>query len=193
MRTPLLGYAMDETQKGKMLKDVWEHMATIDEVALVVLKGHLLIEESLGRIISWFVFHADKLDSARLSFAQQVWIARSMSLDEADNTMWDLILAINGLRNDLAHNLHSEKRKSRVERVLSLYNAETRDLRSDERATETEEQHVVLSYAIGLCLGFLSAFEAEVERFKEWLERLDRVVNRHRHRAGNEKPTSKSG
>jgi hypothetical protein len=45
----------------------------------VVLKGHLLIEEALDGIISNFVFHSERIGEARLSFAQKVNLARSMS------------------------------------------------------------------------------------------------------------------
>ena len=169
---------MEKQRKEEMLKKFKEHLSNVDEVALVVLKGHLIIEESLGKIISKFVFHEDKIESARLSFAQKVWIARSMSLDETDNTMWELVLSINALRNDLAHNLKSKKREQKIDRVLALYKAE---MKNGTDLSDFEEQHIQISFAISLCTGFLSSFEAEVDRFKDWINKFDRVVNPHRH------------
>ncbi len=32
-----------------------------------------------------------------------------------------------------------------------------------------------------MCLGFVHAFEQEVERFKDYLALMDRAVNPHRH------------
>src|SRR5690349_1914719 len=79
-----------------------EQMGHIDELALVVLKGHLLLEEQLERIISKFLLHPEYLERANLRFAQKVALARTMSLDEQENSMWELLLAVNGLRNELA-------------------------------------------------------------------------------------------
>src|SRR4051812_28326134 len=98
-----------------------EQMRHIDELALVVLKGHLVLEEQLQRILDTFLFHPEYLDSARFHFAQKVYLARTMSLDEHANPMWDLILAINALRNDLAHALDSVKRQQKLDRVKELY------------------------------------------------------------------------
>jgi hypothetical protein len=59
-----------------------------------------LVEKALNQIIEDFIFHADKIVEARLSFAQKIHFARSISLDEHDNSMWNLVTA---LRNDFAH------------------------------------------------------------------------------------------
>ena len=41
-------------------------MKHIDELALVVLKGHLLLEEQLERILGKFLFHPEYLEGANL-------------------------------------------------------------------------------------------------------------------------------
>jgi hypothetical protein len=49
---------------------------------------------------------------------------------------------------------------------------------------KNDEALLVLS-SVSQCLGFLDAFEQEVERFKQAVNMLDRVVNPHRHPAQN--------
>jgi hypothetical protein len=61
-----------------------------DDEALIVLKGHLVIEERITATIERFVFHPEHLEKARLTFAHKIAIARSMSLDESDSPMWRL-------------------------------------------------------------------------------------------------------
>ena len=39
----------------------------MDESAVVILKGHLIIEETLGEIISTFVFHGEHIEEARFN------------------------------------------------------------------------------------------------------------------------------
>ena len=76
-----------------------------DPAALVVLKGHLVVEEKITAAIEKFVFHPEQLERARLSFADKVAIARSISLYGANNSMGDVVLKLNALRNRLAHSL----------------------------------------------------------------------------------------
>lgn len=173
---------MNALRMKQFMSDLQEHLGQVDELTLVVLKGHLLIEESINRVISRFVFHPEMLESARLSFAHRVSIARAISLDEHDNSMWDMILAINALRNNLAHNLHSPKRAQQIQRVLLLLKHETRDAETTSFHSIAEPEHLQLLDAIAFCTGFLSSFEAEVERFRDWIDNLDQVVNPHRHK-----------
>lgn len=96
---------MDSAHLTKASKEILgkleEHLRYVDESAQVILKGHLVIEETLSEIISTFVFHDEYLEGARLSFAQKLAIARTMSLDEHGNEMWQLIAALNSLRMNL--------------------------------------------------------------------------------------------
>jgi hypothetical protein len=168
---------MSEAAKA-VLQKLEENLRFVDESALVILKGHLIIEETLTEIISTFVFHAEQLEGARLSFSQKVAIARSMSLDEHNNEMWQLIAAINRLRNELAHALSSPKRVEKTKALLNLHEKLGGIMTTDEKETP---EHILLSFSVTYSLGFLSGFLEEVRRFKSMLEDMDRIVNPHRH------------
>ncbi len=43
-----------------------QQFSSIDETAIAVLKGHLLIEEKIDSIISLFVFHPKFIEQSRL-------------------------------------------------------------------------------------------------------------------------------
>lgn len=157
-----------------------EHFATVDATAQIVLKGHLLIEEALDTILCKFVFHPEYFESANLRFAQKIDLARSVSLDDHNNEMWDLVKAINSLRNELSHSLKSGKRQQKTQRVIDLY---LKLLDNAEMAArhQSESEEVVLMWATSFFLGYLSAFEAEVDRFKRFVNALDHAANPHRH------------
>lgn len=70
---------------NETLHRIGAHLHFADDIVLVVLKGHLLIEESLTTIIRKFVPHGEFIDEAGLRFYQKVQIARSLSLDEHEN------------------------------------------------------------------------------------------------------------
>jgi hypothetical protein len=163
---------------ASMMQKMQEHFGQVDETVLVVLKGHLLIEESLDAIISAFVFHPEFVQAARLRFGQKLSLARAMSLDEHKNGMWDIAFNLNSLRNELAHSLHSPKRAAKIKAVLDVYFREADNAPADVR---DQPEHVMLYFAIGFFLGFLTEFQAEVKRLQRFREILDPMVNPHRY------------
>jgi hypothetical protein len=150
-----------------------------DDEALIVLKGHLVLEERLTAVIEKFVFHPEHLEKARLSFAQKVNIARCLSLDESANAMWDLIEKINALRNKLSHSLDGEPRARAMDALKASYR---RELGADLGKEEEQDARIWLAGALSMCLGFVHSFELEVERFKDYVAMMDRFVNPHRHK-----------
>ena len=45
------------------------------------------------------------------------------------------------------------------------------------KLSEFDEVHIKIAFAISLCTGFLSTFEAEVKRFKAVVGTLDQLMN----------------
>jgi hypothetical protein len=170
-----------ERETKKQLEKMNEHLTYIDETALIVLKGHLLIEEALGEIIETFVHHADQLENARLTFAQKVAVARSMSLDEHSNSMWQLIASLNSLRNELSHSLKSEKRATKTKDVLDLYAKQGGVVPKLNDGKDAPEA-AMMSMIVAMSLGFLSTFIEEVRRFRGIVNDMDKVVNPHRYK-----------
>jgi hypothetical protein len=163
----------------KKIKKLVENFRHVDKLTLVILKGHLVIEEQLERIIATFAFHPAYIEEANLRFGQKIAVARSISLDESGNPLWELIVAINALRNELAHALTNEKRQQKLARVKNLYfAANTANAKKDKKRAD----HEVAAFAVALCLGFLVTFQEEAIRFREQIDILDRVVNPHRHK-----------
>jgi hypothetical protein len=156
-----------------------------DELTAVVLKGHLVLEEQLDRIICRFLFHPKHLDDAGLRFHQKVKISQSMSLDGSENSIWNLLLALNALRNNLAHSLEDDKRQSKLNRVLTLFAEESGNASHPTEDDPPLSDHEGVSGAMAMVLGFLSSFEEEVIRFRMAIDTLDKTMNPHRHRGGN--------
>ena len=166
--------------RDAMMRRIEQHFGHMDETVIVVLKGHLLIEEALDTIISGFVFHPEFIQSANLRFSHKLAIARAMSLDEHENEMWEIASSLNNLRNELAHSLHSPKRQAKTQTVLDLYFRLAADAPVD---VCNQPEHIVLFFAIGFFLGFLTEFQKEVKRFRGFLNMMDPMVNPHRYLA----------
>jgi hypothetical protein len=176
------------TLDPKLVAKCMAEFQRMDEEVLIVLKAHLLIEERLNEILTKFVFHPSFLEKANLRFHQKVHVARSFSLDQQDNRMWDLILAINTLRNEMAHTLQFERRKQKTAAVMDIY----AEVQSSKMATEGKRfaAHVRMGFAASYCIGFLGGFEKEVERYRKAVDTLDRVLNPHRHKKPSPSPKS---
>jgi hypothetical protein len=138
-----------------------EHFRYVDETAQIVLKGHLLIEESLDSIISTFVVHPEFVEMANLGFAQKLSIARGMSLNEHKNEMWEIAAKLNSLRNEIAHKLDSPKRAAKTKEVIDLYLRLSADM--PDSTHRKHEDHVLVSFAVVFFLGFLEAFQREID------------------------------
>jgi hypothetical protein len=166
-----------EGLKRKHFVNLIAHLES-DDAALIILKGHLVIEERITAVMEKFVFHPEYLDRARLTFAQKVNIARSMSLDESGNSVWEMIEKLNALRNKLSHSLDHAPRANAMQILKAAYIHERGGmLKQDEH-----DERVWLTGVLAMSLGFVHAFEQEVERFKDFVATMDRAANPHRHR-----------
>lgn len=74
------------------------------DMALIALKGHLLIEEAINDLLSRLVKVPAALEKARLSFYQKVCIAQSITDDvQGDPFFWRSVIRVNTIRNKYAH------------------------------------------------------------------------------------------
>lgn len=153
-----------------------EEMAHVDEVAHVLLTGHLLLEESLSMIIDQYIFHREHIGEARLTFHQKSLIVRSLCLRKNLFGEWDLLAAINTLRNDLAHKLNSIEREKKLQKVKTIYFREAAGMELIEEIKKQTDA-VVLSYACGHCTGFLATFEADSKAYRKMVYTMDRNMN----------------
>ncbi|MBN8818305.1 MAG: hypothetical protein J0I80_06250 [Sphingomonas sp.] len=153
-----------------------EQFNNLDDTIVIVLKAHILIEELLDGIISTFVFHAEPLDEARLSFAQKLHLARAMSLREQDNSMWKIGVSYNSQRNDLAHNLDSPKRVAKILALQNLYREEEKGNPEALKVLEEGEQFALMMIGVYF-LGFLATFRDEVGRFRRVVDAMDNAMN----------------
>lgn len=81
-------------------------LSKIEEPELLLLKGHLLIEEVLFAMVAQRVKKASSLERARLSFAQVVTLVEGLYAGEDLNQTWLYAAChqLNKIRNRLAHN-----------------------------------------------------------------------------------------
>ena len=153
-----------------------QEMERVDDIALVLLKGHLLIEEGLKKVIDQYVFHREHLSEARLTFNQKFLLARALCLRKNNFGEWELISAINSLRNILAHNLQSPDRIKRLDKVKAIYFREADGFGRIEEIKKQKDSQI-LTIACGHCGGFLATFESDSKEFRKIVHAMDRQLN----------------
>src|ERR1700720_3595355 len=73
------------------------------DVALVVLKGHLLLEESVTRLLASLLRQPEAIEGANLRFHQKLCLIEA--LFPVDPYMMEAAEKLNTMRNRLAHHL----------------------------------------------------------------------------------------
>ncbi len=101
---PIFYQSEEEIKANKALLE--EHLATIDDVELLVIKGHLLLEYAINKFIDDLAVPNRRTD-IRFSFAQKFHIARLFDDGWLQVIEEDIVL-FNRLRNGIAHSLHAD-------------------------------------------------------------------------------------
>ena len=93
----------------KQQEDEWKRYESLlpksADIELIILKGHLIIEDMLKALIISFCNYPAHINSARLSFSQAYHVARALQKFPEDKFLWQAIALLNKLRNMLAHKL----------------------------------------------------------------------------------------
>jgi hypothetical protein len=164
--------AEDSAHLDKYRAEYEKHLGEVDEVALHVLKGHLIIESVLDNLLAQIFFYPKYI---RLGFAQKAQIARAYALRKNEFPMWNLLTAINEMRNAVAHSLSGERRARKMEQLRRLYFAEMGE--EFAAARQGYPDHVVVVMACTLCTGFVGTLEDDTKGLRRHIDTLDAVLN----------------
>jgi hypothetical protein len=153
-----------------------DQLQFVDDVAQVILKGHLVVEEVMTESIRTFVHHGDLLEECRLQFHQKLQLCKAMSVSDQNNEMWNLISSINALRNHLSHSLDVAARHKRIAALEAKFSQQFAD-GVPENLAEMPKDTAICMLAIAGAIGYLHAHLEEVQRFREVVVQMDRVWN----------------
>jgi len=106
-----------ESRLGRLL----DKLPVGDDLDLIVLKGHLLIEERLRDIVRVpLARRPTSLDEARLRFAQLATLARGMVYEESRDWTFQAVNKLNSIRNDLVHELDPQCVEKLTEELVAI-------------------------------------------------------------------------
>jgi hypothetical protein len=102
-----------------------QHLPIGGDFTMMILKGHLLIEEQMNLLLEARIPKVSALKNANFTTHQKILLSEAVIeetySDGQDAWLWPAILKLNTLRNDIAHNLSKpgilDRIKDFVERV----------------------------------------------------------------------------
>lgn len=109
-----------DPESEKRIARIREHLPDGKDLILLILKGHLLVEEVLDELIAAACPEPQHILDRRTGFAMKARIAQSLSGHLLLRGLWPMVDALNTLRNDLAHNLDSPKLQDRLVTFMNL-------------------------------------------------------------------------
>jgi len=111
---------MTKTEEGR--QKCAATLLQINDPELRIIKGHLLIEEALYKLILFKSENSKAIEKARLTFAQQLAIVEGLYYNKDLMPEWLCPAAsqLNKIRNSLAHNLSPKNIDEEIEKFTAL-------------------------------------------------------------------------
>lgn len=122
------------------------------ELDLWVLKGHLLIEEQVNRLIEQGMRDTRYLKEARLSSLQKIKVAQAMTGTKCFEREWSFIESLNSIRNKLAHRADVDNLESLIDCAMKPFMS-TRFKKSKTKSDRIERFEFCVSMTIGIFSG----------------------------------------
>jgi hypothetical protein len=95
-----------------------KHLLPHRDITLIILKGHLVIEELLFDQAASVMRDVSELKRSRLSFNKLVHLTKALFVYSNDRRLWQAIEKLNLLRNELVHHLEDTKLQTLAEAFL---------------------------------------------------------------------------
>jgi hypothetical protein len=150
-----------------------KQLTEIDDIANIILKGHLIIESTLDDILRVLFFHPEQIleSGNRFGFERKVQILRAMLVGSNNHPHWKIVLAVNSLRNEIAHKHAGEERHRKINRLREVCMAEV--VPETKKHLENAPDDEVATFGCAACEGFLAVVLDDFIAMREQLDKLN--------------------
>jgi hypothetical protein len=130
----------DSTDFRKRVEEAKERMKKLDELRVMVIKGHTIVEEALDLFLETALSNPNYLKEERPTFHFKGKLAQSLALKEDKDSLWAVFWAINYLRNKIAHQIDSKEIQDKIQYLRKTYIAQlgSRQKEDAEKASDIE-------------------------------------------------------
>lgn len=145
------------------MRRLLEHYPADSEITLQILKGHLILEETLRDLLDALLVSPSALGGERgisLTCHQVICLAHALVPRPFDSYSWLWVSAkqLNSLRNDLAHKLDPSGMEKKLDSFISTI------MESDPEFTVIRGQFTTRDVQFAACIGLLCGFFSNIKR-----------------------------
>ncbi len=119
------------------------------DITLVILKGHLLLEEQIRAIVDERLTTPSALKDSRLDCHQVICLAEALCPKSVDESTWKAAKKLNRIRNDVAHNLDPNGLNDRILDFADFYPS---IISTPEDSTQEKFEKSLLSLFVSLSI-----------------------------------------
>jgi hypothetical protein len=105
----------------RYFEELKAHLPMVKDPTVIILRGHLLIEDLLDRLIAANLKNAHFIQDARLTFFQKLCLAKGIVGSSNEDSTWKSVEELNKLRNMISHNLPDETMCKKLDPVLRAF------------------------------------------------------------------------
>jgi hypothetical protein len=167
--------ADDDFDDEKFYENFKKQLTEVNEFANVILRSHILVEQDLDDALAIIFFHPDYVLDSRLSFDRKVKIVRAMSLRADNAPVFEVMFALNALRNSFAHRFEVKEREGRMQRLRQVTIAAFKEERREEHKNLNNQDMVV--HACAMCSGYLLLFTEGYANLRKKINEIDAEIN----------------
>lgn len=88
-------------------------------IEVLVLRGHILIERQLTRLVEALLPNPGALDLEQMHFGSKARLAEALCGHQVHRWVWEALRSLNSLRNSLAHKLEDGQLSAHAKRFIS--------------------------------------------------------------------------
>jgi hypothetical protein len=96
-----------------------KHLPIVKDPTVIILRGHLLIEDLLQSLIDEKLTGPKAIQDARFTFYQKLCLCRGF-YGSVNDDLWKTIETLNKLRNTISHKLPDETLLQKIDPVLKI-------------------------------------------------------------------------
>jgi hypothetical protein len=126
------------------------HLLPHEDATLIILKGHLLVEEQLFAAVSESVAFPGAIRGWHPRFTDLLAVAKGLFYKSAEDWLWNSIEYLNTLRNELAHTLEPKQMESSIEKLIGPTEKVMKKLGLCAEGTLTTRLRSVFPFMLGV-------------------------------------------
>lgn len=137
-----------------------------DDITLIVIKGHLLLEQQVRNIFISSFNNPEALKKSKFEISQIINIVEATFEKNVQNEyLWKCVKKLNNIRNDIAHNIENKGLKNKIEDLVAVCNKLLTSKIEDDESIESKLKSCIIG--LGAQLISLATHSEEDRKYKE--------------------------